>query len=106
MFLLKSVDGAITYDIDGWRQPFIRPSRLANNPYMYMQILSAPTEVLYEHYKKVLNSVDDGFLTIGYYDCFDHDKVGYIHSSKYLTTDHLFKYKNMPPCWFELKLFC
>lgn len=63
-------------------------------------------ENLNETYKKVIKSVDEGYLTIGYYeDDMVSETVGYIHSLSPLQLYCSFEQKNIPPNWFYLKAF-
>jgi hypothetical protein len=70
----------------------------------------ALTEELNLLFKRVFNSVNGGYLTIGYYhdpkSTSDiDDTVGYLYSASPVTLVKVFQAKDLPPPWFKLKAF-
>lgn len=72
------------------------------------EIGKAVIEELNRTFRKIFNSVEGGYLTIGYYyDAgFIESQVGYLHSTSPTVLAHSFREKNAPPHWFNLKAFC
>ena len=126
MFAFEEELGLKTYDFSTsqWRDPNQANWLGYGHVYMNMdtpidpyaestveKIRAALKEYLVKDYRKILKSVDDGYLVIGYYSHGIrneiHDNVGYLHSSQPIHLHQTFRRraKDIPPSWFPLKAF-
>ena len=118
MFCFRNATDVETYDQEShkWIEygKIGSGSRIWMKMYCLLEAYTKPTaeeirfavkEDLNNIFKKVYRSVNNGYLTIGYYDNPIGDQVGYLHSSTPLSLFYSFKEKNIPPPWLNLKAF-